>query len=348
MRRTSPLPLLLAGALCATVPLSAAHAQRIEIRKDSRGDVECFRDGRRINCDSIRSERDRAEESARRARELAEEREMRASERARESRLRAEEARRRADDERERTAERVRILRIEAQRTREREIERSRERAREVSREVARQRAEWERAARARTRRYADESRPHVLLGAGADIRRFDDVNRYLATAGVDFRARSGLGMRPEVFFGWTDRERALLPSVVCPACSTAPIQNSTPFEFRSRSKVLGVNMNFTYAFLRGSVIRPYLLGGVGVASTRESRAVIASMVPINGSAAVSQVTYRVDSQDRVDIGLNAGSGLEFGRGPVKLFAEFRYFLADTPSARGFSGMLPITAGLRF
>ena len=82
--------------------------------------------------------------------------------------------------------------------------------------------------------------------------------------------------------------------------------------------------------------------------STREATPIVDTQTPVGGTPGGTIVTYRLDTRDRVHLGLNAGGGLEYGRGPVRLYTEFRYFLNDAPTPRGFSGMLPITAGLRF
>ena len=245
---------------------------------------------------------------------------------------------------RERALERTVAARHRAAEERRRQLDWAETLRRDLERDRIRDRIR-DRALRSRTRYY--DTRPRLSLGGGADIRRFDDVNRYVAHGGVDFRASSGLGMRPEVVFGWTDRQRETLPTIVCPACGALPVTSQT-FELRSRSKMLGVNLDATYTMLRGSFVRPYVLGGVGVLSTRETVPVVATTTSLSSVQGATALTYRTESHDRVDLGLNAGAGMEFGRGPVRLFTEFRYFLNDTPSARGFSGMLPITAGLRF
>jgi hypothetical protein len=314
-------------AVVAGLALAAATPALAQRREEY---VECYRDGRRVTCESTRAERDRERERAlERAREVREQ----AQERAREARQRVEESRRR-------TIERQRDL----QRQREDERRRSIERQREVIRE--------QRRPYPVRRSYRDETRTTIGFGGGADIRRFADVNRYFGNVGVDFRTRSGIGIRPEVVYGWTDRQRQFLPAFIstCPQCSSIPpiVTNTAPVEFRSRSQMLGVNFNATYTFLRGSAIRPYMLGGVGVISTRENRPEIVTSIPLGTSPTFSQVTYRPSPSDRIDLGLNAGSGLEFGRGPVRLYVEFRYFLNDTATPLGFSGALPITAGLRF
>jgi hypothetical protein len=298
-----------------------------------------------VSCESTREERDRALDRAREARaradEIARESRLRAEERARDARLRADESRRRlVERQREQQRERADMLRRDAERRRE--IDRERERVRD---------RELDRALRQR-RRWYDESRTTLGIGGGADIRRFSDVNRYFANAHVDFRSRSGIGVRPEVVYGWSDRQRVSLPVYVstCPTCSFVPpvVSGTAPLEIRTRSQLLGVNLNGTYTFLRGAMVRPYVLGGVGVLSTRETRPIVTSSVPLASTPTFQQVSYSTTSDDRVNLGLNAGSGLEFGRGPVRLYVEFRYFLNDQPSTQGFSGALPITAGLRF
>lgn len=345
MRRPSLSLLVAAGALCAVSLSTAAHAQRgsnIEIRTRGDGSVECRRDGRRVDCESLRAERERAE----RERE-------RALERSREARDRALELQRR---ERERAQERSRL-------ERERVIQQQRAEAARRQADARRRQNDWAETLRrdlardlerdrlrTQLRRARDDTRPRVSLGGGADIRRFDAVNRYVANLGVDFRSRSGLGMRPEVVFGWTDRQREQLPTIVCPSCVSFPgsLALNQTVELRSRSKMLGVNLDATYMMLRGSSVRPYLLGGVGVLSTREVVPVVATAAPLSSIQGAQAITYRTESHNRVNLGLNAGAGMEFGRGPVRVFTEFRYFLHDAPSARGFSGMLPITAGIRF
>lgn len=337
------VPSLVGLALLAAA--SPARAQR-------RGDyVECFRDGRRVSCDDVRDDRDRDRERER------------ALERARVARDQALE---RSRVERERALERARVQRERDADVRRRELERQLDRQRDLQRErsdalrrdaerrrvetLERQRA-LDRAIRAR-RRWYDDSRTTVGLGGGADIRRFADVNRYFGNASVDFRSRSGIGLRPEVVYAWSDRQTLALPLYVstCPTCSAVPpIATTTqPLQLRTRSQMLGVDVNGTYTFLRGSMVRPYMLAGVGVLSTRETRPTVASSVPLPTFPTYSQVTYATTSTDHVDLGLNAGSGLEFGRGPLRLYVEFRYLLNDTPSTQGFSGALPITAGLRF
>jgi opacity protein-like surface antigen len=325
--RRSLLTTLAVGALWAAPALSTAGAQsstRIEIQTDRDGNMRCYRNGRRIDCDDIRADRDRALERAREARE-ARERAAEVRERARE---RADEARRRAEE------------------TRRWELDRLREQRERVDREREYARVRVVQA----PRRFYDDLRPRVTVGGGADIRRFDDVNRYVVAAGVDFHSSFGIGVRPEVVYAWSDRQREQLPAVVCAACTANQLGtvNTTAVELRSRSQMLGVNLNATYSFLRRSMVRPYVLGGIGVLSTREAFPIVASTVPLVGNPQITTITYRTETRDHVDVGLNTGAGMEFGRGPVRLFTEFRYFLTDTPTTRGFSGMLPITAGLRF
>src|SRR5205085_1878060 len=83
---------------------------------------------------------------------------------------------------------------------------------------------------------------------------------------------------------------------------------NATPAELRSRSRLLGVNLNATYSMLRGSFARPYLLGGVGVLTTREVVPVVSSVQPLAGNPQIMQVTYRSESRDHAELGLNAAA----------------------------------------
>jgi hypothetical protein len=104
---------------------------------------------------------------------------------------------------------------------------------------------------------------------------------------------------------------------------------------------MLGVALSGTYTFLRGSPIRPYALSGIGVFSTRET-------VPpglVGGGAVDPAATVR---RTNTNLGLTAGAGLEFALGPVRLYSELRYLLHDDDVVRRFSGMLPLTLGLRF
>lgn len=312
--------------------LALAVVGATPVLAQSRGDyIECYRDGRRVSCDDAR--RDRALDRAREARERANDARERALERAREVREQAQ--------------ERARIARERAADDRRRSLERQRDFKRQWDRDAERRR-EIERRER---RRWRDDSRTTFGLGGGADIRRFADVNRYFANAHVDFHSRSGLGVRPEVVYAWTDQQTLNVPAYLstCSTCTVPPVVSSAGFlQFRARSQMLGVGLNGTYSFLRGSIVRPYLLAGVSVLSTRETRPVVTSAVPLATSPTFQQATYNLRSDDHVDIGLNAGAGLELGRGPVRAFAEFRYLLNDTPSPLGFSGALPISVGLRF
>jgi hypothetical protein len=106
---------------------------------------------------------------------------------------------------------------------------------------------------------------------------------------------------------------------------------------------MVGIAVNGTYTLARSSPVRPYLLSGLGVFSTRTPQAAALTLVPGGSTNSQADVRFRND----VDVGLTAGAGLEFDAGPVRLFTEFRYLLTDQQRARGFSGMLPLTAGLK-
>jgi opacity protein-like surface antigen len=233
-----------------------------------------------------------------------------ADERARRERI----ARERAEEARERARERARADARRAAEQRQRVLEQRLQERERALREAARRRQDG----------WGDSYRPRVSLGGGLDVREFGGQDdRYVVQAGVDFRTRSGLGVRPELLFGWTE-------------AATQPA--------RGRSRILGVAVNGTYTLARSSPVRPYLLSGLGVFSTRSPQTSAALVNPVPPSLAAQQATsFRND----IDVGLTAGAGLEFDLGPVRLFGEFRYLLTDQPRANGFGGMLPLTAGLR-
>jgi hypothetical protein len=258
-----------------------------------------------------------------------------------------EEDERRARRERE---ERAREMREE----REHRAREAAQRAAQTRARLARERAERDRDARERAARAAaerrrrddwgDSFRPRITLGGGIDVRDFggrDD--RYVVQGGVDFRSRSGFGVRPEVLFAWSE-STTTNDLFSCPGCSSIgalPLAQVGPT--RGRSRMLGIAVNGTYTLARSSPVRPYLLSGIGVFSTRAPQPTVITLIPDGSTNAQGDVRFRND----VDFGLTAGAGLEFDAGPVRLFTEFRYLLTDQQRPRGFSGMLPLTAGLR-
>ncbi|MGZ8490805.1 MAG: hypothetical protein ACXWZS_01230 [Gemmatirosa sp.] len=264
-------------------------------------------------------DRDRRREDEARARRerIAREREAR-EDREYQARLRQREAARRAE------AQRQRLARERADRER---------RTREAL--AARRRSDWR-----------DSYRPRVSLGGGFDMRSFGgDDNRYLVQGGVDFRARSGLGIRPEVIFAWADRGETIT-TLACPQCtSTIPLQQATT---TGRSRMLGVAVSGTYTLARSSPVRPYVMSGLGVFSTRTPILAVSAPIVV-GQPTTPPVAAQLAVQWRndIDVGLTAGAGLEFDIGPARLFTEFRYLLTDQQRARGFGGMLPLSVGLR-
>jgi hypothetical protein len=176
-----------------------------------------------------------------------------------------------------------------------------------------------------------------------------DDDPRYVLQAGVDFGGRkSGLGVRPEVLYTWRNQDNAAGFGGPCnsPLCDLLPGLVSS----RVNSRTFGVALNATYRFGSGNLVRPYVLSGIGVFSTRTSSAT--NFGPIFGGDSIDLGDFDdlLGGRNRtsVDLGLNAGAGLEFKIGPARLFTEFRYFLADPGNGAGYSGMLPITGGIRF
>jgi opacity protein-like surface antigen len=263
----------------------------------------------------------------------------------------------REEDERRERRERLERER-EAREEREYRARESARRAAEARTRVARDRAEREREARLREARlraeraaeqrrrrddWGDSYRPRVSLGGGIDVRDFGgDGDRYVVQGGVDFRSRSGFGVRPELLFAWSESSPTglLLP---CPTCSAILPGTASQTTGTGRSRMIGVAVTGTYTLARSSPVRPYLLSGLGVFSTRTPQTVVTQLTTGTTPSFQSGTQFRND----LDVGLTAGGGLEFDLGPVRLFTEFRYLLTDQARPRGFSGMLPLTAGLR-
>jgi hypothetical protein len=345
---------LLAALACAAAAPAAATAQttrerlRVEKERADREQAERERRDRlaREREDRERDDRDRAERRRYEEEQLARERD-RDRERERERERDRALALDRAREARERTLrlERERVARERDARERAYQVERARRlteerRTTELRRTLDREREVRLREQRARDlrRRYRDEWRPRVSLSGGMDIREFDGADdRYLVQGGVDFRTRSGLGMRPEVTYAWTDRGG----TQVAVGAGGTPVGTIAV----GRTQALGVMLNATYTFFRTSMVRPYVLGGPGVLSTRIAPVRAADIVIQPGTPTTLPSTA---ARHEFDVGLNAGAGLEMALGPVRLFTETRYFLTDSPVARGFSGMVPITAGIRF
>ncbi len=243
--------------------------------------------------------------------------------------------------------ERERDRRRREERRREEEARERAERARREARlraEAARLRAERERRARHEYERYRYGNRPRLVLGGGADLRQFGGDERWFVQGGVDFRGRSGFGVRPEVLFGWSERQQQSVGlAAPCPNCLSIVPQTQL---VTGRSRMLGVAVSGTYtAALGRSPVRPYVMSGLGVFSTRVPEAV----VPVGFGPALPPAPLQTARRFRTatDLGLTAGAGLEADIGPVRLFGELRYLLVDQPRPLGFSGALPLTIGLK-
>ena len=223
-------------------------------------------------------------------------------------------------------------------------------RERELRARMARAREEQARMRRRRDDAWREAYRPRITLGGGLDMRRFGGTDdRYAVQGGVDFRTRSGLGVRPEVLFAWGDApEQPIVGGFGCPVCSTTlPVGNTAQFApATGRSRMLGVAVSGTYTFARSSPVRPYVMSGLGVFSTRTPQIDVTILANSGPGLPTIQQTGRRFRND-VDVGLTTGAGLEFDVGPIRLFTEFRYLLMDQARPAGFSGMLPLTVGLR-
>ena len=101
-------------------------------------------------------------------------------------------------------------------------------------------------------------------------------------------------------------------------------------------SRMIGGTANAVFAFPGASLVRPYLIGGLGLYNGKTT---------INGLGS---------SDSQTKFGINAGAGFDFGLGKAKLFAEARFHaimkgVTDaTSGAEKTAYMIPLTLGLRF
>jgi opacity protein-like surface antigen len=97
--------------------------------------------------------------------------------------------------------------------------------------------------------------------------------------------------------------------------------------------RALGVTGNLVYAFPQAnpSMVRPYVLGGVGF---------------FNSKGSYEAAGISVESESSTDLGIQAGAGLNFNLSGFSTFLEAKYVnvFGDGSSAN----WIPITFGIRF
>ena len=100
---------------------------------------------------------------------------------------------------------------------------------------------------------------------------------------------------------------------------------------FRSLAGTANAMLMFPTA--RGSTVRPYVSGGVGLYNTKLS------------SETTGGGTFTSDGE--TDFGLNAGAGLDFGLSGLSTFVEVRYHSVFT-SGESNLNFVPVVFGVRF
>lgn len=191
--------------------------------------------------------------------------------------------------------------------------------------------------------------RPLIGIAAGADLHgATGSPNVWLVQASAQWRQRtSGLGFRAELSYLERGREReTLLLALPC------PFPGCPPLEVMSRIRGVSAMLSGTFELLRSAPVRPYVLSGVGVLTTRTSIDVNGGIPPCPECAFAARPARPsglvTPSQSTTSVILNGGAGILFDVGRAQLFTELRYQLADEPTIRGLSGIAPLTLGIRF
>jgi len=196
-------------------------------------------------------------------------------------------------------------------------------------------------------------TRPLVGIAAGADIQSAGGPPTvWLAQGSVQWRERaSGLGVRAELSYIERGREEnrfyPVLPTLPCasPGC---PPSLSLSEQVRGVSAML----SGAYEFLHRAPVRPYVISGIGVLTTRtrvESRSLPTPCLACRAPYAdIALPGVDASSYSSTALVLNGGAGVVVDVARVQLFTELRYQLADQPSIRGLSGIAPLTLGIRF
>ncbi len=182
-------------------------------------------------------------------------------------------------------------------------------------------------------------TQPFASVGFGAPTGTLGDYSDpgLLANLGVTVtRPASALGWRAEVVYAAFGAKRASFAF------------GGEGFSVESKARVIGGLASATYALGSGdSPTRPYVLGGLGIFSTR-----IEGTVTETGGGTFS------DSESKTSPGLQLGGGVRFLLGGLNAFAEARYqhvlrgaidAQQEGDNVRWKSGgFIPVTVGLTF
>lgn len=172
-----------------------------------------------------------------------------------------------------------------------------------------------------------------VGLAAGANVPTADyaDATKegLVLNGFVELRTSSALGVRGALFWSRSDMDNPLIRSNGGVTLPDDPSYNVT-----GEVDLIGASLDLTLGPSVG-VIRPYVVGGVGVFQRRVSQDV---------EGAVEE--FRDLRRNDTDVGFNGGLGLRLSLGGAAVFAEARYYsVASKPDRTNF---VPVVIGLSF
>ena len=96
-------------------------------------------------------------------------------------------------------------------------------------------------------------------------------------------------------------------------------------------SRMLIGTANLVYSLPVPGLVKPYLIGGVGLYNGK-------SKLEVDGSSS--------ESPSSTDFGLNGGAGVEFGLAGLSSFVEARFHSVSTEGSR--TNFVPVTVGIKF
>lgn len=149
-----------------------------------------------------------------------------------------------------------------------------------------------------------------------------------VATGLVELRPTSSLGVRGELFWSRSDIDSPLIRDA---GNRTLPAGS---YNTSGNVDLIGGIADVVYSF-GPPLLRPYLVGGVGVYRRRVAQ-------DISGTAQEFQHLRRSDS----NVGYNGGAGLKLSLGPLAAFVEARYHSVSTTPDR--TSFVPVTVGVMF
>ena len=145
----------------------------------------------------------------------------------------------------------------------------------------------------------------------------------------VELRTAGALGLRGSLFWSRSDMDNPLIRDQ-----DGVTLPEGPDYNVSGDVDLVGASADITYG-ASGGVIRPYLIGGIGVYRRRVSQDI---------EGAVDEFRSLRDSE--TDVGFNGGLGVRLSLGGLAAFAEARYYSVSTQPDR--TNFIPITVGVAF